>query len=228
MTSHDTTDDAEPTTGTESSHGRRRFVRLSGSAIAVGLAGCSDLGSGSDDDDGTPEGTTDGDATETDQPTETVEPTETESPTDTDEGTATETDESTETDGDIHEHGTLYLEIDGDRHEFTDPKYRQSGSDPGGAADSVFHFHDDGNPYYWHMHDVRLTLTEALESLPDIAIETEDGSPVFDFEGETYVHGEDGVEIEVRQRDVAIDPEEYELQDGDIIWIEVFTDGNDA
>lgn len=224
MTSHDTTDDAESTTETASSHGRRRFVQLSGSAIAVGLAGCSDLGLGSGDEtDGTPEGTTDGDATETDQPTET------ESPTETDNGTDTEDGETpTETDGDIHEHGTLYLEIDGERYEFTDPKYRQASADPGGGADTVFHFHDDGNPYYWHMHDVRLTLTEALESLPDIAIETEDGSPVFDFEGETYVHGEDGVEIEVRERDVAIDPEEYELQDGDIIWIEVFTDGNDA
>lgn len=228
MTSHDMTDDAEPTRGTESSHGRRRFVQLSGSAIAVGLAGCSDLGLGSDED-GTPQDTTDGDATETDQQTETDEQTETESPTDTDEGTATEDEETpTETDGDIHEHGTLYVEIDGDRHEFTDPKYRQAGTDPGAAADSVFHFHDDGNPYYWHMHDVRLTLTEALESLPDIAIGTEDGSMVFDFEGETYVHGEDGVEIEVRQRDVAIDPEEYELQAGDIIWIEVFTDGNEG
>ena len=224
MTPYDTTDDAEPTTGTESSHGRRRFVQFSGSAIAVGLAGCSNLGLGSgDQDDGTPHETTEGDATETDQPTET------ESPTETDDGTATEDGETpTETDGDIHEHGTLYLEIDGDRQEFTDPKYRQASQDPGGAAGDVFHFHDDGNPYYWHMEEVRLTLTEALESLPDIAIDIEDGAPVFEFEGETYVHGEDGVEIEVRQRDVAIDPEEYELQDGDIIWIEVFTDGNDA
>lgn len=217
MTSNEMPAGSERTSGAESRHGRRHFIQLSGVAVAVGLVGCSDLELGSgDEEDGTPEDAT-GDAengaetaTAADDPTGTDEPTE------------------TEAEGDIHEHGTLYIEIDGERHEFTDPKYRQAGQHPDGAASDVFHFHDDGKPYYWHMERVRLTLTDALESLPDIAIETEDGGPVFEFEGETYVHGEDGVEIEVRQRDVAVDPEEYELRDGDIIWIEVVTDGNDA
>lgn len=227
MTSHDTTDDAEPTTETESNHGRRRFVQLSGSAVAVGLAGCSDmLGSGNDE---TPEGTTGGDGNGTDEPTATATSTENGTDTDTENGTDTESDDEgtpTETEGDIHEHGTLYLEIDGDRHEFTDPKYSQASATTGGAAGDNFHFHDDGNPYYWHMHDVRLTLQEALESLPDIAYERRDGSHALEFEGETYVDGEGDTEVQIRERDVDIDPTEYQLQDGDIIWIEVFTDGN--
>lgn len=219
MTSHDVADDAQSTNETESNLGRRRIVQLSGSAVAVGLAGCSDmLGSGSDE---TPEGTTGGDGNGTEEPTGTE--------TTTENGTATESDDEgtpTETEGDLHEHGTLYLEVDGDRHEFTDPKYRQASQNPGGGAGDNFHFHDDGNPYYWHMHDVRLTLQEAFESLPDVAYERRDGSHALEFEGETYVDGEGGTEVEIRERDVDIDPTEYQLEDGDIIWIEVFTDGD--
>lgn len=75
------------------------------------------------------------------------------------------------------------------------------------------------------MHQVRLTFDEALDELPDISYRSSDGSHVIDFEGESYDDGEDGTAVEIRERDVEIDPEQYELQDGDILWIEIYTNG---
>lgn len=223
MTPNDTSAKTGGSSDSGSCHGRRRFVQLSGAAVAAGLAGCSSLGIGTgDEEDGTPEEAS-GDAVDG---TETA--TETESATGTDEPTETEPEETateTESEGEIHEHGNLYLEIDGDRQSFDEEKYYDGDQYEDGEADHVFHFHPDGNDHYWHMHDERLTLQEALESLPDVAYESRGGTHVVEYEGETYEDGEDDTEIEIRQRDVDIDPTEYELQDGDIIWIEIETGG---
>ena len=219
MTHNETSVGSERTPGSESRHGRRRFVQLSGGAVAVGLAGCSNLGLGTGDEgEGTPE----------DHSGDAVNGTETESDTTTDVPTETEPGEAaTETDsgGDIHEHGNLYLEIDGDRQSFDEEKYYQAGQYEDGEADHAFHFHPDGNDHYWHMHGERLTLQEALASLPGVTYESRDGAHVVEYEGETYEDGDGGTEIEIRQRDVAVDPTEYELQDGDIIWIQIETGG---
>lgn len=218
MTIDETPSDDAPVTGTDSTHGRRRFVQLSGGAIAVGLAGCSSLGIGADPED---EETPDDDApgsTPANQGNETEEPTATETEaTDSEEGTATETGE------DLHEHGYLYLEIDGERQPFTDPKYYQPGEHPDAEATDRFHFHDDGNDYLWHMHGQRLTLAGALGELPDVDYESSDGAHVVHFEGGTYEDGREGTSVAIGQGDTAIDPAEYELRDGDEIRIEIAT-----
>lgn len=224
MTSNETSAADERSTGSGSRYGRRRFVQLSGAAVAVGLAGCSDLGIGTgDEEDGTPEDGS-GDAVNgTESATETNESTATDEPTDTEAEGAEAEETETESEGDVHEHGNLYLEIDGERQSFDDEKYYQASEYEDGQAEGVFHFHPDGNEYYWHMHDERLTLQEALASLPDIAYESSGGSHVVEYEGETYEDGADATEIEISQRDTAIDPTQYELQDGDIVWIEIDT-----
>jgi hypothetical protein len=216
MKTDETPGDDSPATGTDSTHGCRRFVQLSSAAVAVGLAGCSSLGIGDDAEDTEPPDDAPG-STPVNQGNETGEPTATESGANgTEDGTATETET------DVHEHGTLYLEIEGERQPFTDPKYYQPGEHEDAAASDRFHFHDDGNDYGWHMHGQRLTLAAALGELPDIEYESADGAHVVHYEGETYEDGA-GASVAIRRGEEAIDPRAYELQDGDEIWIEITT-----
>lgn len=220
MTRNETPRDDAPATGSDSTHGRRRFVQLSGGAIAVGLAGCSSLGIGDEPEDGeTPDDDAPG-STPANRGNETEESTATE--TAADDSDADDSGETTETEEDVHEHGYLYLEIDGERQPFTDPKYYQPGEHEDAAASDRFHFHDDGHDHLWHMHGQRLTLAAALEELPDVEYASDGGTHVVHFEGDTYEDGE-GTSVEIRRGDEEIDPTGYELQDGDEIWIEVTT-----
>ena len=221
MTTNDTPGDDAPATAPDSTHGRRRFVQLSGGALAVGLAGCSSLGfgTGAESDDGeTPEGDAPG-STPANRGNETEESMDTETAAD-DSEEATETDADDEED--LHTHGYLYLEIDGERQPFTDPKYFQPGEHEDAESTDRFHFHDDGHDYLWHMHGERLTLAAALGELPDLEYESADGAHVLHFEGDTYEDGA-GASVEIRRGEESIDPTGYELQEGDEIRIEIAT-----
>lgn len=226
MTTDETPGDDTAATGSDSSHGRRRFVQLSGAAITAGIAGCSSLGLGTDDD---PEDETSGDdapgSTPANRGNETEESSATETETET-ETAADESEDATETDvedeEDVHEHGYLYLEIDGERQPFTDRKYHQPGEHEDAEATDRFHFHDDGHDHLWHMHGQRLTLAGALGELPDVEYASDDGTHVVHFEGETYEDRE-GTSVEIRRGEEPIDPAGYELRDGDEIWIEIAT-----
>lgn len=225
MTTNETPGDDAPSTGTDSTRGRRRFVRLSGAAFAAGLAGCSSLGIGGDSEE--PPDDAPG-STPANQDTETGTSTATETETN---GSATNDSVDNDSAGtetatpeELHAHGYLYLEIDGERQSFTDPKYYQPGEHPDAEATDRFHFHDDGHDYLWHMHGQRLTLAAALGELPDVAYESSDGAHVVRFEGDTYEDGA-GATIEIRRGEEAIDPTQYELRDGDEIWIEITTNG---
>lgn len=217
--------------------GRRRFLRLSGSAVAVGLAGCSDLGPDDEPEDGaavdegavgsTPaDRATENGTEDARQPTSENGTEETDGPaTETETGTGTEESDATQTEaaGDVHAHGSLSLEIDGEPHPFTDPKYYPPGEHPDAAATDRFHFHDDGHDDRWHMHGDRLTLATALGDLPDIDYESRDGVHVLHFEGETYQDGRGGTTVEIRQGETTVDTAEFELYDGDEIQVEVTT-----
>lgn len=73
------------------------------------------------------------------------------------------------------------------------------------------------------MHEVRLTLAEALEELPDLGYASDGGTDLVTVEGETYADGEDAdVSIETLA-DGEIDPESHELRDGDVFEIDVET-----
>ena len=244
MRTTETSNDDAAADDVDSTAGRRRFVRLWGSAVAVGLAGCADLGVGENAADGTaadaPRGSTPvtrgtGSAEPTDpEANGTAEPEATDSTASdgdgetasgADEETATEAEEEpdTGTDADVHEHGTLSLTIDGERHPFTDPKYYPPGEHPDARATERFHFHDDGHDRRWHMHGERLTLAAALGDLPDLEYESRSGVHVVHFEGESYQDGRDGTTVEIRQGETTVDSAEFELYDGDEIHVEITT-----
>lgn len=202
--------------------GRRRVLAATAGVVAVGLAGCS---GGEEDDPTATDAEDDGDdgGSAADDGTE-PQATDADDNEGDDEGGETPDDDGEGEDVDeeggegLHEHGTLYVEVDGDRVDFSEPKYYEEGAHPDGRAGSRFHFHDDGHQYMWHMHDDRLTLQEALEILPDVSYE-HDGSHVFELEGETYVDGEDGTSVSFSERGTEIDPREYQLQDQDVVYV---------
>lgn len=203
--------------------GRRRVLAATAGFAAVGLSGCSDVfGSGGD---GEPGGTeTEAGGTE-DTATEVAGTEGDDEGTETDEETPDEGSDGEE-DGEVHEHGRLYIDIDGDRFVFDRPKYYQESNHSDGRAPHRFHFHaDDGDPYRWHMHDRRQTLAEALQALPDIDY-AHDGTHVVEIEGEMYVDGEGGTTVEFSQRGTEIDPREYELQNQDVLYVTVETGGD--
>lgn len=55
----------------------------------------------------------------------------------------------------VHEHGTLIVEINGERVDFDQPQYHEPDR---------FHFHQ-GDGMTWHMHPDRLTFEEAMSEL---------------------------------------------------------------
>jgi hypothetical protein len=120
----------------------------------------------------------------------------------------------------LHEHGYLFVEIDGEGIDFSESKYVVEESDE--PADE-FHFHNYDEDARWHMHEVRLTLAQALDLLPDIEYAVEDGSPSLSVDGETYRDGANA-SIEVTEREEGeIEPESHHLRDGDVIEIVVET-----
>jgi hypothetical protein len=125
-----------------------------------------------------------------------------------------------DTDDELHEHGYIYLELDDEPVDFGDERYLLEESN---EVDSQFHFHEYDEDARWHMHEVRITLAEALEELPVLGYTSEEGSHALTIEDETYVDGGDA-EISIANReDDEIDPESYELRDEDIFEITVET-----
>ncbi|WP_332900019.1 hypothetical protein [Haladaptatus sp. CMSO5] len=204
---------------------RRRFVQLAGSALAVGLAGCSSQGGESEGD----ETTTTEEATETTSAATTTSQESTGAETTTE--ATTEDEHENENDSDhpdehetpgegeeeIHQHGTLYLEIDGERVDFSQEKFLDGPLE--------FHFHDDGKQYEWHNEKSYITLAEALNYIPDISYENSGSDHMLTVEGTTYDTTE-GADITFAERDTEIDPTTYELEELDIYWVKVQTDAS--
>ncbi len=117
----------------------------------------------------------------------------------------------------IHEHGYLFVEVDGEEVDFSESKYVIEESD----AAPEFHFHDYDEDERWHMEGEWLTLSEALDLLAEMEYAAENGAHVLTVEGEVYDE-RDGDEITITERDDGeIEPEEYELRDGQVIEITV-------
>lgn len=196
---------------------RRRFIQIAGSALAVGLAGCSSQSSNSEGSQTTkrPSTPTEQQSTTTEQTTTTTEQTTTEQSTTT---TAEETG-TTEDNSELHRHGTLYLEIDGERVDFGQENYFD--------GPLQFHFHDEDKPYEWHNERKEVTLGKALDLIPTISYTNYGSDHELTVEGTTYDTRETAT-IEFAQRDVEIDPTTYTLKDLDIIWVRVSTDGSES
>lgn len=118
--------------------------------------------------------------------------------------------------------GTLIIDINNRRLALSSKRYRRAGS-------NRFGFRDDGNPYMWYSNGEPVTLAEALNTLPDISYQRgRGGASVFTYKrnnahGGTYRETSDATSILTRQRWTDVNPQSYELQDGDIMWIYIHT-----
>ncbi|MFC6732609.1 MULTISPECIES: hypothetical protein [unclassified Haladaptatus] len=192
---------------------RRRFLQVTGSAIAVGLAGCSS--NGSDDTTTTGETTTAGETTTSDGGMTTTE----------NGTTTTETDLEGASpgpeDGD-HWHGAMYLEIDGERMNLSTEKFVDDENlEP-------FHFHTEkNNNNKWHLSEEAVTLGQGLNQVPNISYQKVGSNSKLTIDGETYDSSKFNTNIAFQQRDVTIDPTQYKVKDGDIFWVMISTDGSE-
>lgn len=77
---------------------------------------------------------------------------------------------------------------------------------------------DDDAQDVWHRSNDTVTLADALATLGVEATEE-----TLTYENETYDDGANGTTVSVRVDGEAVDPESYELQDGDEVWVVVET-----
>lgn len=119
--------------------------------------------------------------------------------------------------------GTLVFDVNNHRVDFGRRKYLEGGSE-------AFHFHDDGHPSLWYLEGT-VSLQAALNSLPGIHYERSGGNHVVEYHDDdhashsrTFDGGSSHHEIIVRQRTTGVDPTDYQLRAGDIVWIYVHSD----
>lgn len=188
----------------------RRRVLLTGGGLAItGLAGCTGNES-NEADENEPM------SNETDDPMAN----------ETGDSGANETDGETETNaaqepydnGDVHKHGQLYLELDGESIALgaQEENWKKNG------ADEHFYF-SEGDDTTWHLRSRGVTLEYALNAIP--ALEATADSLTYD--GTTYEDG-DGTSVSFRVNDESVAFEQYTLEHGDEIRITVETGGSDA
>jgi hypothetical protein len=118
--------------------------------------------------------------------------------------------------------GKLIVAINNQRLTFTSQRNGQVGT-------NRFNVRADGLPYTWYSNGEPVTLAEALNTLPDITYRRgRGGTSVITYTannayGRTYRETSDTTTILTRQRWTDVNPQSYELQDGDIIWVYIHT-----
>lgn len=196
----------------------RRRVLLGTGALA-GLAGCASLS------EVVPSS---GESTTTrNHSTET--PTETETATETEPSTTEAEDETTageEGPGykESHWHGRLFFEIDGHLLDFTQPKYYLHNIEDDHPEAVYFHFHESAHgPNEWSNEKRIVTFQRALNLLPGIGYERQNGNHVVTYDGTTYNGGRSGTSIAIHRGTERIDPTTYEVEHNDNFWVRVQT-----
>lgn len=118
--------------------------------------------------------------------------------------------------------GTFIVAINNQRLTFTSKGNRQIGT-------TRFGIRADGPPYTWYSNGEPVTLAEALNTLPEITYRRRRGGTseitytANNAYGRTYRETSDTTTILTRQRWTDVDPQSYELQDGDIMWVYIHT-----
>ncbi len=105
-----------------------------------------------------------------------------------------------------HYHGTIDVVIDGNRIDFSQPKYQ--------LQSDYFHF-ESGNGERWHAHARNVPLNFAMQTV-DINIHN---NTALTFNGNTYT--EKNYNISITSNGESIDPTSYILKQGDNIQITV-------
>lgn len=104
----------------------------------------------------------------------------------------------------IHEHGTIFVEHDGETVTFDDSQYLE--------RDGCFHFHGTEDPELWHAHCEDVTIEYALATL---GMEVTEDSLVVD--GEEYHEDDPDTTVSVTVNGDPVDPEEHVLEGVDSV-----------
>ena len=115
--------------------------------------------------------------------------------------------------------GEIDVYIDGEPVDLSADRFQAEYADDYAVE---FHMHEFDDQ--WYMEGNRpVTVAESLDKLPEFSYHgTEDGA-VLEIDDETYDAREPNVIIEVRINDEVVEPDEYVLEDGDKIVVEVET-----
>lgn len=113
----------------------------------------------------------------------------------------------------VHFHGTMNVTIDGTSVDSSNPENVHPRQNP------AFHFDYEGDPE-WHGHARGITLEYAMATFGIGVSENE-----VTFEGTTYDGSDPGTTVIVEVNGEPVDPQTYELQEGDHIFILVETSG---
>lgn len=124
----------------------------------------------------------------------------------------------------LHEHGYLVVDINGEWVDFSEPQYLFEKSD---EVTWTFHFHEDDEDPRWHMHEERLTLAEALEMLPDLGYSSADDAHLLQYEDRAFDERDEDTEIRITVDDVPVDPVDHRLHDGDLVRVTVVTESDE-
>lgn len=116
-----------------------------------------------------------------------------------------------------HWHGKLLVEVNGDRMNFAQSRYYD--------ADPYIHFHEGEGRNVWHNEQRVVTFEYIINSVPGINYEAAGDGSVLTIDGTTYESSDLDTIIKYQQRDTEVDPSEHEVQDGDILWVLVNTNG---
>lgn len=120
--------------------------------------------------------------------------------------------------------GTIEIEIDGAPVDLTEDRFQAEHADDHSLA---FHLHEGDD--HWYMEGERpVTFAEAIDLLPHFAYAQERGDHVVTVDGTTYDERDPGTDVAFAVDGDEVAPTEYELRDGDHLFVEIRTDAEGA
>lgn len=199
----------------DQSHTRRRYLKLAGTAAAVGLAGCT---SSSDDSD-TPTDEPAGNDSLDDSSGLTGTENSSQDPSNPENGTTAEGEVTPHDQGSVHMHGFLTFHVNGESVDYDASRFYESVT-----GNKNFHFHDyTDNEKVTHVHAKGVTVHYALNSLPGITI----GDPSqIKINGTTYDTSDAETSVEVTVSNEQVDMKKYVLKERDHIEVLITTSGS--
>lgn len=207
----------------EHERSRRQFLTVTGTGLALGLAGCSSLRDPTATETAADSGTSTATSTLTETATATDTLTESKTATETELDPQTETETKAPGYKKNHWHGRLFFEVNGELVDFHQPKYFLKNLEKEYPETVYFHFHDNPEahgPNEWSNEKKIITFQRALNLLPGIDYTQKQGKHVVSYKGTTYDATTSGTSVSVHRGTNPIDPTSYEVQHDDNFWVQ--------
>lgn len=116
--------------------------------------------------------------------------------------------------------GDITLIIDGSEFDLSQDQFQAEHADEYAME---FHLHETSDQWY-NEGTTQITLAEALDLLPEFEFETDETGDRLVIEDEVFDSASENVTISYEVNGEAVDPEAYELDDGDAILISIETE----